>query len=124
MVGADARRPPLRPASLDRVLVDAPCSGLGVLHRRPDARWRVQPEDVSRLAGLQRELLAAAVEVLRPDGRLVYSVCTLTLAETVEIDRWLEARCADLAPEPRPGPPWTPLGRAAVLPSSDRSSPP
>ena len=77
-VVADGTAPPLRAGSFDRVLVDAPCSGLGVLRRRPDARWRVQPGDVARLAGLQRRLLAAAVPLVRPGGVLVYSVCTLT----------------------------------------------
>ncbi|MBA2608298.1 MAG: hypothetical protein H0U92_05140, partial [Actinobacteria bacterium] len=56
---ADGRTPPLRPAAFDRVLVDAPCSGLGVLHRRPDARWRVTPDDVTELAVDARLLLQA-----------------------------------------------------------------
>ena len=115
VVAADAALPPLRPASFDRVLLDAPCSGLGVLRRRPDARWRVQPDDVERLAGLQRRLLTGAAALLRPGGLLVYSVCTLTSAETVEIDRWLASACPDLAPVAPPGPPWTPLGRGARL---------
>jgi 16S rRNA (cytosine967-C5)-methyltransferase len=115
VVVSDGRRAPLRPASLDSVLVDAPCSGLGVLHRRPDARWRLQPGDVDRLAGLQRELLAGAVEVVRPGGLLVYSVCTLTRAETVHVDEWLEEHFPGLVAEPRPGPPWEGLGRGARL---------
>src|SRR2546430_6972172 len=86
----DARRPPLRTA--DRVLVDAPCSGLGVLRRRPDARWRITADDVDELARLQREMLTAAAELVRPGGRLVYSVCTLTRAETEVIDEWLASR--------------------------------
>jgi len=122
VVAADARRAPVVPASLDRVLVDAPCSGLGVLHRRPDARWRVQPEDAVRLAKLQRQLLTGAVELLRPGGLLVYSVCTLTLGETAEIDRWLEQEFPALTAEPPPGPPWEPLGRGArLLPQSART---
>ena len=82
VVVADARRPPFRTGVFDRVLVDAPCSGLGVLRRRPDARWRIEPEDVDRLAALQRELVDAAVALVAPGGVLVYSVCTLTAAET------------------------------------------
>ena len=112
---SDARRAPLAHACLDRALVDAPCSGLGVLHRRPDARWRIGPDDVGRLAQLQRELLASAVEVLRPGGRLVYSVCTFTSVETVAIDRWLGSRFPGLVPEPPPGPPWEALGRGSLL---------
>jgi 16S rRNA (cytosine967-C5)-methyltransferase len=119
-VVADATRPPLRPGSLDRVLVDAPCSGLGVLRRRPDARWRAQPGDVPRLATLQRRLIDAALPLVRPGGLLVYSVCTLTLAETAGIDRWL----ASAHPEAEPvllelGPSWQRMGRGArLLPQS------
>lgn len=81
---ADATAPALRPASLDAVLVDAPCSGLGALRRRADARWRIQPGDIDQLADLQRQILAACAELVRPGGRLVYSVCTLTAAESVD----------------------------------------
>jgi 16S rRNA (cytosine967-C5)-methyltransferase len=61
----------------DRVLVDAPCTGLGTLRRNPDARWRVQPRDPARLAETQLALLQQTSRVLRPDGVLVYSTCTL-----------------------------------------------
>ena len=115
VVQADARRPPFRPASFDRVLVDAPCSGLGVLRRRPDARWRVQAEDVDRLAGLQRALLGAAVPLVRPGGLLVYSVCTLTTVESLGIDEWLAESHPALEPAAPPGSPWEPLGRGARL---------
>jgi 16S rRNA (cytosine967-C5)-methyltransferase len=69
-----------RPAGVpgfDRVLVDAPCSGLGSLRRNPDARWRVRPTDPARLVEVQRALLARASRVLVPGGVLVYSTCTL-----------------------------------------------
>jgi 16S rRNA (cytosine967-C5)-methyltransferase len=112
---ADAARPPLRPGSLDRVLVDAPCSGLGVLRRRPDARWRVQPADLPRLAALQRRLVESAATLVRPGGLLVYSVCTLTTVETAGIDRWLADERPDLVPVAPPGVPWTPAGRGALL---------
>jgi 16S rRNA (cytosine967-C5)-methyltransferase len=81
---ADGTRPPFAPASFDRVLLDAPCSGLGALRRRPDARWRIQQRDVSELADLQRRMLAAAAPLVRPGGVLVYSVCTLTAEESVD----------------------------------------
>ncbi|MGI8684839.1 MAG: transcription antitermination factor NusB [Acidimicrobiales bacterium] len=115
VVVADAARPPLWPGSLDRVLVDAPCSGLGVLRRRPDARWRIQPGDVERLAALQRDLLDGAAGLVRPGGTLVYSVCTLTLEETQGIDAWLASAHPGLDPLPPPGAPWEPLGRGARL---------
>jgi len=110
---ADARHPPLHTA--DRVLVDAPCSGLGVLRRRPDARWRITPAAVDDLAALQKELLVAAADVVRPGGRLVYSVCTLTNAETTLIDDWLMRTRPDLEAGPPPGDPWEPVGRGARL---------
>jgi len=83
VVNADALRPPFRPGSFDTVLVDAPCSGLGVLRRRPDARWRIQEDQIAELAELQGRMLAVAAELVRPGGHLVYSVCTLTRAEAV-----------------------------------------
>jgi len=85
IITGDAARPPLRPSSAAVVLVDAPCSGLGVLRRRPDARWRVEAEHVGRLAELQRRLLRAAADLVAPGGYLVYSVCTFTRAETVDV---------------------------------------
>ncbi|MBK9560377.1 MAG: hypothetical protein IPO44_12775 [Candidatus Microthrix sp.] len=69
-VRADATSPPLRDRSADRVLVDAPCSGLGVMHRRPDLRWRVAPEDPANLAKLQRRLLEAAAPLVKSGGTL------------------------------------------------------
>lgn len=84
VVVADGTRPPFRPGSFDRVLLDAPCSGLGALRRRADARWRLQPADIADLELLQRRLLAAAATLVRPGGVLLYSVCTITRSESVE----------------------------------------
>jgi 16S rRNA (cytosine967-C5)-methyltransferase len=114
-VVADGRRPPLRPEAFDRVLVDAPCSGLGVLRRRPDARWRVTEQSVAELASIQRELVAAAAVAVRPGGLLVYSVCTLTRAETVEVDGWAARALDGFGALPPPPTPWRPLGRGALL---------
>lgn len=74
----DARRATsvLPPESCDAILVDAPCSGLGTLARRPDLRWRKQARDIAVLAKLQVELLHAVAPLLRPGGSLVYSTCT------------------------------------------------
>jgi 16S rRNA (cytosine967-C5)-methyltransferase len=115
VVAADGTRPPWRAGAFDRVLVDAPCSGLGTLRRRPDLRWRVDAAAVDRLVGLQRALLAAAADLVRPGGMLVYSVCTLTAAESTGVDSWLAEARPDLVPEPPPGDPWIPWGRGALL---------
>jgi 16S rRNA (cytosine967-C5)-methyltransferase len=115
VAAADGRCPPWRPGSLDRVLVDAPCSGLGVLRRRPDARWRIRPGAVTRLAALQRALLDAAVVLLRPGGTLTYSVCTLTADETTAVDAWLAEAHPGLEPLPAPREPWRPEARGALL---------
>jgi 16S rRNA (cytosine967-C5)-methyltransferase len=115
-IAADARWVPLRPGcGFDRVLVDAPCSGLGVLRRRPEARFRIRPGDVDELAALQRELLAAVAPLVRPGGRLVYSVCTLTRAETIEVDEWMAESFPHLVAEAPPLDPWRPWGRGALL---------
>ncbi len=68
----------------DRVLLDAPCSGLGVMHSKPDIRWRRKEEDVAELAEIQRGLLSAAALYVKPGGVLVYSTCTLLKAENGE----------------------------------------
>jgi 16S rRNA (cytosine967-C5)-methyltransferase len=84
VVVADGVAPPFRSHCVDAVLLDAPCSGLGALRRRADARWRITPSDVDDLAALQARLLAAAAGLVAPGGRLVYSVCTLTAQESVD----------------------------------------
>ncbi len=112
---ADGTAPPLRPRSFDRVLVDAPCSGLGVLHRRPDARWRVTPEAVDRLAALQVDLVLAAADLVRPGGVLAVSVCTLSAAETTAVHDAVVAARPDLEVLPPPGDPWVPWGSGALL---------
>ncbi len=83
-VTADGRHPPFVAASFDAVLLDAPCSGLGALRRRADARWRIQRSDVDDLVELQAALLSASATLVRPGGRLVYSVCTLLAAESID----------------------------------------
>ncbi len=114
-VVADGRALPLREHRFDRVLLDAPCSGLGVLRRRPEARWQLAPTAIAELATLQRALLAAAARQVRPGGRLVYSVCTLSAAETEGVDEWARQALTGFTPAAPPGPPWTPVGRGARL---------
>ena len=84
VVRVDGRDPGVQPG-FDRVLVDAPCTGLGALRRRPEARWRRQPADVPALAKLQRELLASAIRLTRPGGVVLYATCSPHLAETVGV---------------------------------------
>ncbi|MFJ3984300.1 RsmB/NOP family class I SAM-dependent RNA methyltransferase [Streptomyces fungicidicus] len=82
VIAADGTRPPWRPGSFDRVLVDVPCTGLGALRRRPEARWRRRPEDLDGFAPLQRGLLRTALESVRPGGVVGYATCSPHLAET------------------------------------------
>jgi 16S rRNA (cytosine967-C5)-methyltransferase len=84
-VVGDGRRPPLRAGAADAVLVDAPCTNLGSLRRRPEARWRHGPDDLPGLVELQLGLLEAAADAVRPGGTVCYSVCTWTRAETDEV---------------------------------------
>jgi len=112
---ADGRHAPFAAGTFDRVLVDAPCSGLGALRRRPDARWRIEPDAVTRLASLQCALVDAAVALLRPGGTLVYSVCTLTREESIGVDEHLARAHPSLRALPPPEPPWRPWGRGAIL---------
>ena len=115
IVGADGTRPPFRPGTFDRVLLDAPCSGLGALRRRPDARWRITQSDIGELVEIQRRLFTEAITLVRPGGELVFSVCTITAAETIGFDEWVASEFPDLAARPMTSSPWTSLGRGALL---------
>lgn len=88
------------PAAADRVLVDAPCSGLGVLRRRPEIRWRVREEDLAAIAERQRRLLGGAAAAVRPGGRLVYSVCTIEPEEGPEVVAGFLAASPEFEPAP------------------------
>lgn len=81
---SDATHPPFQP-DFDRVLLDAPCSGLGTLRRRPDIKLRLTPRGISTLASFQRRLLRSAIELCKNGGLIVYSVCTFTPEETEEV---------------------------------------
>jgi 16S rRNA (cytosine967-C5)-methyltransferase len=103
VLAQDARRPALR-GPFDRVLVDAPCSGLGAARRRPELLWRGRRQDLSGLARLQVAITAGVTDLLGPGGRLVYSVCTFPRAETdAACDAILRHR-PDLEPLPLEGP--------------------
>lgn len=90
LLQADATQPPVRNA--DAVLLDAPCTGTGAFRRHPDARWRLSPADIPALADMQRAFLAAAAQVVRPGGLLVYATCTL---EPEENDSQIETFLAE-----------------------------
>jgi 16S rRNA (cytosine967-C5)-methyltransferase len=95
-VGAD------EPGSFDRVLVDVPCTGLGALRRRPEARWRRQPTDLAALAPLQRALLASALDAVRPGGIVAYVTCTPHPAETLAVVDDVMRRRDDVVREDTP----------------------
>ncbi|MBX7069606.1 MAG: hypothetical protein K1X38_09480 [Microthrixaceae bacterium] len=121
-VVADARRPPFRSACADVVLVDAPCSGLGVLRRRPDARWRVSERDVAELAEMQGAILASSSDLVADGALLAYSVCTLTAAETTGVAEAFAAEHPEFEPVAPPGDPWQRWGTGALLlPQADDS---
>ena len=106
---ADARHPAIRP--VDLVLVDAPCTGTGTFRRHPDARWRLRVSDIAVMASLQRSILRAAADAVRPGGVLVYSTCSLEPEENDEqIDRFLSEH-----PDWRLDPPPEGVVPAAVL---------
>jgi 16S rRNA (cytosine967-C5)-methyltransferase len=118
-VVGDGRRPPLRQGGADAALVDAPCSNLGSLRRRPEARWRHRPEEVPGLVALQLALLEAAADAVRPGGVVLYSVCTWTRAETDEVVDELCRRRPDLAPAPDAAGLTGPTGRRQLWPHRD-----
>lgn len=89
----------LEPESFDRILVDAPCSGLGVLRRNPESRWSRRPADIKELVELQRTILKQVAPLLRSGGHLLYSVCTFTAAETDAIVHNFLATHPDFAQE-------------------------
>ena len=85
VIVADGTRPPWPDGSVDRVLVDAPCSGLGALRRRPEARWRKAESDLAALTELQRALLRSALAAVRPGGVVAYVTCSPVPAETRDV---------------------------------------
>lgn len=113
-VVADGTAAPVRDGAADVVVVDAPCSGLGVLHRRPDARWRREGADVDALSRLQGSLLDSAARAVTPAGTIVYSVCTVTEAETVAVVNGFLERHGDFSvtvPTGGDWEEWGPVGR-------------
>lgn len=81
----DGREGPWEPGSFDRILIDAPCTGLGALRRRPEARWRRTPDDLKALLPLQQALLRRGIELLRPGGVVAYATCSPSPSETLDV---------------------------------------
>ncbi len=102
----DARTPPLARGFFDRVLLDAPCTGLGTLRRRPEIRHRLRPEQPAESAERQRQMIKAALTLLKPEGQLVYSVCTVFVEETTGVITGLSARPPEGLPGRREGDGW------------------
>ena len=121
LVQADGREPPYRSGAFQRVLVDAPCSGLGVLRRRADARWRVTESDISNLVQLQGALLRAALPLVAADGLVIYSVCPLTRAESLGVDASFreDTGAQSVGPLPKP---WRPHSTGGLLLPQDLDS--
>lgn len=94
---------PALAAACDAVLVDAPCSNLGVLRRHPEVKWRRRPEDLAETAARQRNILTAAAGMVRPGGRLVYATCSLEPEENDDIARGLLAERPDFSVDAPPG---------------------
>lgn len=115
LLAQDASAPALR-EGFDRVLVDAPCSGMGAARRRPELLWRPKRHELSRLARLQVRLAAGAVSLLRPGGILVYSVCTFPRAETEAACDALLGKVPSLKPDPFTGPEGETVERARLWP--------
>jgi 16S rRNA (cytosine967-C5)-methyltransferase len=120
-VAADAGQPPFPAGRFDGVLLDAPCSGLGTLARRPDIRWRCQPDDIARHAARQLRLLLAVAPLVVRGGALAYSVCSLEPEEGESVvAAFLEAH-PEFAREPLPAwaLPFESAGFARSLPERD-----
>lgn len=100
---ADATSPPLRESSVDALLVDAPCSNLGVLSRRPEARWRIRPDEPRLHGKLQRRMLEAAIPCVRPGGRIVYSTCSTEPEEGDDVVRGIPGCRVESAATSLPG---------------------
>jgi 16S rRNA (cytosine967-C5)-methyltransferase len=111
----------------DRILLDPPCSDLGTLASRPDARWRKSPEDIERLAALQRRMLVRAARALAPGGTLVYSTCTVSARENESVASAV-GEYVDAVETDELGPAHPPLGSRRdprflqLLPQRDRTT--
>ena len=121
LVRADSRRLPVASKTFDRVLVDAPCSGLGALRRRPDLRWQLDAEAIEPLADLQVLLVLEAARAVRSGGQLAYSVCTMTRRETIDVGERVIDQLSGFTPLPPPEG-WRPWGRGGLVLPQDHGT--
>lgn len=118
VITADGTRPAWGQA-FDRVLADVPCSGLGALRRRPEARWRKQPADLGTLVPLQRDLLHSAIKATRPGGVIAYATCSPVIAETADVVRTVLSQRNDVELESAVDLlPWVPDAGSVTLPGA------
>lgn len=119
VIAGDGTHPAWRAGAFARVLVDAPCSGLGALRRRPESRWRRRPSDIADLVPLQRALLTEAIESTRPGGVIAYATCSPVLAETVDVVRTVLAARDDVTLEDAtPLAPWLSEASCRAMPEA------
>jgi 16S rRNA (cytosine967-C5)-methyltransferase len=122
-VAGDFLAPPLRSGELDRVLLDAPCSGTGTLRKNPEIRYRVTPEEIERLARLQEQALESAAGLLAPGGFLLYATCSLEDEENDGVVELVLARSRELVRAPIDAPaalrPFVAADRFQILPGAD-----
>ncbi len=111
--------PPMALEAFDRILLDAPCTGLGVIRRHPDTKWRRGPGDLQRMASIQKALLTALLPLLKRGGIILYSVCTNTREESQEVLEWIQREVRGLrlllTPQGLPGPAQDLVGRDGLF---------
>ena len=108
LLQADAKKKPFKTGCFDSILLDAPCSSLGIIRKHPEIRWRRKEKDIKRHGAMQREMIGALSESLKAGGRLVYSVCSFEPEETLDVvDEFVKAGSLVLDPGPfAAGAPW------------------
>ncbi|MNN60029.1 Ribosomal RNA small subunit methyltransferase B [compost metagenome] len=100
--------------SFDRILLDAPCSGLGVIRRKPDLKWTKSPSDIEEISAIQNELLDAVCGLLKPGGMLVYSTCTIEKRENIEMVGQFLKRHPEFEVSPEVPDSWKELSEAST----------
>jgi 16S rRNA (cytosine967-C5)-methyltransferase len=123
VVVADAVRPPFEPRKWDLVLLDAPCTGTGTFRRHPELKWKLSQASLAEMAAVQRKLVAPALELVSPDGVLVYATCSVEPEENEGVvERFADGfEVVDLSHVMPAGTPWRPtsVGGARILPNED-----